>query len=112
MIYLKNPQTGVVKECPLGFSVTTLLFGCFVPLARGWYGYAFVTFLVACFTFGISWLIVPFIINKSYAKFLLERGYLPTRMQDIEILREMEIAFDPPEDLLKRIEKNELKNVA
>ena len=64
-IRLKN-DAGIVKECKVGFSWTTLLFGLFVPLLRGDFKWSILMLLLSMITFGISWLIMPFIYNKKY----------------------------------------------
>ena len=77
MINLKHAQSGVLKNVKVGFSWTTLLFGFLPPLFRGDIKWALIMFIVAFPTFGISWLIFPFIYNKIYIKDLLEKGYVP-----------------------------------
>ncbi len=61
-VFLKN-NVGVVKECKVGFSWTTLFFGLFVPLLRGDFKWSAIMFILACLTFGLSWLVMPFIYN-------------------------------------------------
>lgn len=61
--------------CKQGFSWTTLFFGCFVPLLRGDLKWAFIMFILAFLTCGISWFIVPFTYNKSYINDLQTKGY-------------------------------------
>lgn len=82
---LKN-DAGVVKECKAGFSWTTLFFGLFVPLLRGDFKWSIIMLLLAIITFGISWLVVPFIYNKKYIISLLEKGYKPATETDRSIL--------------------------
>lgn len=98
-VKLRNPSNGLTKQCPVGFSVTTLFFGFFVPVARGWFGYAAISVLVAMVTFGLSWLVYPFIINRHYVRHLIEKGYQPISERDLEIVRSMGIEYDPPETL-------------
>ncbi|MDZ7342385.1 MAG: HrgC protein [candidate division KSB1 bacterium] len=76
-INLKHNQTGAMKEVKLGFSWTTLFFGALVPLFRGDLKWFVIMFLVSIITFGIAWLIFPFIYNKIYIKELMEKGYIP-----------------------------------
>lgn len=42
--------------------------------------------LLSIITFGIYWLVVPFIYNKKYIIFLLEKGYKPATKTDRSIL--------------------------
>ena len=77
MIVLKNKDTGLTKECPTGFSWTCLFFGVFVPLIRGDLKWAFIAFLLSLFSFGLAWLVFPFIYNKIYIKGLMSRGFIP-----------------------------------
>lgn len=77
---------GVVKECKVGFSWTTFFFGLFVPLLRGDFKWSAIMLLLAMFTFGISWLVMPFIYNKKYITSLLEKGYSPASDADRDIL--------------------------
>lgn len=74
MIVLVN-QTGMKKEVPTGYSWTTLLFGCFVPLFRGDGKWFFIMLVCALITYGISNLIFPFFYNDVYIKGLLEKGF-------------------------------------
>lgn len=95
MIRFKHPN-GFFKEAPTGFSWTTLFFGFLVPLLRGWYGYSAICFIASLFTFGISSLVFPFLINAHYAKHLLEQGYQPDSDQDKMLLQIMGISFVNP----------------
>ena len=75
MYTLKN-EAGVVKEVKKGFSWTMFFFGVFVPLVRGDWFYFFITLILAPLTYGISWLIFPFIYNRLYLNRLLNKGYV------------------------------------
>jgi hypothetical protein len=77
IINLKHKDTEVIKSVPLGFSWTTLLFGALVPLLRGDLKWFFISILIAFFTFGLGWFIIPFFYNKIYIKNLMEKGYVP-----------------------------------
>jgi hypothetical protein len=72
---LKNPNTGIVKAAPVGFSWTTFFFGGFPALFRGDFKWFLIQFLVACVTMGFSNLVFAFIYNKLFITGLLERGY-------------------------------------
>jgi hypothetical protein len=84
---MKNKLTGEIKEAPLGFSWTTLLFGVFVPLIRGDFKW-FVIFLILAFiTAGLVWFVVPFIYNKIYVKELISKGFRPADDMSKNLLR-------------------------
>lgn len=93
MIRLENENSGMLKECPESFSLTTLLFGFFVPAVRGMYGYAAIWLIASMITMGLAWLILPFTINKAYVKFLLEKGYKPESEDDFNKIRKMGISL-------------------
>lgn len=40
-------------------------------------------------TGGLAWFVYPFIINKHYAKFMLENGYVPSSELDMQKLVSM-----------------------
>lgn len=72
-INFKHSTTGLIKECPEGFSWTTMFFGSLVSLVRGMW----IQTLVMCFTFHFATLYYMFTINKQYAAHLLEKGFVP-----------------------------------
>lgn len=71
----ENPNTGLIKAAPIGFSWTTLFFGGFPALLRGDMKWFFIQLLCALLTGGISNLMFAFIYNKIYITKLLESGY-------------------------------------
>lgn len=77
-IIFTNEYTGQYKTAPLGFSWTTLFFGCFPALLRSDWKWGAIQFVLAVVTSGISWLVMPFIYNKMYIKDLLNKGFVPT----------------------------------
>lgn len=93
MLMMKHPNSGMVKEVPTNFSWTTLFFGGFVPLFRGWYGYGFVCFFASMVTFGLSNLAYPFFINKHYIQSLLEKGYKPCSENDVLLIQAQGIMY-------------------
>lgn len=70
------------KLCPIGFSWTLLLFGPLVPLLRGNFIWFVYIALADILTLGIAWLVLPFIYNNLYMKYLLRRGYYPSTRRD------------------------------
>lgn len=92
-INLKQSQSGMMKEVKIGFSWTTLLFGLFVPLVRGDLKWTIIMLILAFITFGLSWLIFPFVYNKLYIKSLLEKGYAPADENAKEALQKKGVQF-------------------
>lgn len=74
-IIFKNPNTGAMKEAPVGFSWTTFFFGCFPALFRGDLKYGLIQFVIAIFTMGFSSIVFAFIYNKLYIKDLIGEGF-------------------------------------
>lgn len=74
-IIFKNPNTGAMKEAPVGFSWTVFFFGIFPPLFRGDWKWAIIMFIIAIITFGLSNYVFMFIYNKLYIKDLIRSGY-------------------------------------
>jgi len=77
VITLKHATSGLVKQVPVGFSWTTLLFGAFVPLLRGDIKWFIIFMVVSILTVGLAWFVIPFVYNKIYIKELLQRGFVP-----------------------------------
>lgn len=75
---LYNPFSGKMRDAHVGFSWTTLLFGCFVPFARSDLKWLLIMFVLAVATCGLSWLVFPFIYNRYYTNDLLNNGYQAT----------------------------------
>ena len=96
IINLKHAQSGILKNAKIGFSWTTLLFGFFPALFRGDIKWAAIMFIVACVTFGFSWLVFPFFYNKVYIKGLLEKGYVPADDHSRNVLIQHGIYTDQP----------------
>ncbi len=74
-IIFKNPNTGAMKEAPVGFSWTTFFFGCFPALFRGDVKYGVIQFVIAMVTMGVSNIVFAFIYNKLYIKDLIGQGF-------------------------------------
>ncbi|MXN74857.1 hypothetical protein GR157_08885 [Burkholderia sp. 4701] len=83
-IVFKHPTFGTVKNAPVGFSWTTLIFGFFPALLRGDFKWAAINFAVtsgvALVTAGfgtiIPWIVFAVIYNKLYVRELATKGYL------------------------------------
>lgn len=74
-ILFKNPNTGQMKQAPVGFSWTVLFFGFFPPMIRGDWKWVIIMILAAVFTLGVSGLVFIFIYNKLYIKDLIGNGF-------------------------------------
>lgn len=74
-IIFKNPNTGAMKEAPVGFSWTTFFFGFFPSLFRGDLKYGVIQFILALITMGFSSIVFAFIYNKLYIRDLIGAGF-------------------------------------
>lgn len=74
-VVFENPNTGHIKEAPVGFSWTVFFFGFFPPLFRGDWKWGIIMFLLTLITFGLSGLVFMFIYNKLYIKDLIGSGF-------------------------------------
>jgi len=92
-ITLKHKDSGVIKTAPTGFSWTTFFFGCFPAFIRGDIKWGIIMFGLAFLTFGVSWLVFPFIYNKQYIKGLMEKGYVPADEYSRNIITSKGIAI-------------------
>lgn len=68
-------KSGVEKEVKIGFSWTTLFFGCIPSILRGDFVSALKIFLLDIFTFRLYSIFKSISINKDYENFLLIKGY-------------------------------------
>jgi len=81
---LKHPILNKTKNIPTGISITAIFFGCFVPLFRGDFKWALISFSVcilgAIFVFFIPtivmwiWLVVKY--NDAYLLDLIAQGWV------------------------------------
>ena len=98
MIQLKS-NSGLIKEVPIGFSWTVLLFGGFVPLFRGDIKWFFIMLLTSLLTYGIALLVFPFIYNKIYINDLTaNKGFRPANSKAKQMLKEIGINFETLEN--------------
>lgn len=74
-VQLKHPNTGQLKNAPVGFSWTVLFFGGFPALFRSDWKWAIIMFILQWITIGISGLVFMFIYNKLSLKEALMNGF-------------------------------------
>lgn len=84
-ITLENPQTGIIKKAPVGFSWTLFWIGPVIALFRGDIKGGFLMLLLLAITSGISWIFYPFMYNKYYIKELLKKGYRVSSVEDSDL---------------------------
>ena len=75
-VFIKN-SVGYNKRVKLGFCWTMLFFGFLVPLFRGDFKWTILSLLLSIVTFGLAWLVLPFIYNRIYIKEMFEKGWCP-----------------------------------
>ena len=93
-VKLKHNATGLIKDCKVGFSWTTFFFGFWVCVFRQDWKHMLIQIGAAILTFGLSWLVFPFICNKMYIRSLLEKGYVPASDEDKSVLVAKGIMFN------------------
>ena len=74
-ITFENPDTGVTRKAPVGFSWTTAFFGFFPALFRRDWKWAIIIFILLLMTLGFAGLVFMFIYNKLYIKDLIKAGF-------------------------------------
>lgn len=92
-VYLKN-SLGVIKTATVGFSWKILFFGIFLPLFQWRIKWFFITLMLAFITFGLVWVVLPFIYNKLYIKDLIKQGYKAANIQTKNMLASKGIFVD------------------
>lgn len=70
----KNPTNGYVEEVSSP-GLWVLLFGFIYFAVKGVWTHAVAGLVLACFTFGISWLIYPFFASDIMRKHYLKQGW-------------------------------------
>ncbi len=74
-LVMENPNTGLLKEAPVGFNWQLFFCPGLPPLLRGDFKSIFVMLLLALPTLGFIFPIYAAKYNKMYIVKLLERGY-------------------------------------
>jgi len=69
-------KNGFKKEVSTGYSWKCLMFGSFYAASRGDMKGFVIQSALALFTFGLSWLFVPFTYNKIYLDRCINDGWM------------------------------------
>jgi len=72
----KNPSNGYVEEVSSVAWLWVLLFGTIYFAVKSVWNHAFLSFVLALFTFGISWLVYPFFATDILRKHYLKKGLI------------------------------------
>jgi hypothetical protein len=81
-IIFENPNTGGIKEAPVGFSWTVFFWNFFPAAFRGDWKFFWIMLALALITFGLSVLVFMFIYNKLYIKDLIGKGFKAKSIED------------------------------
>jgi len=81
-INLRNDLTGELRRAPVGFSWTTLFFGCFPALFRSDWKWFAIMLLIGFVTYGLAFIVFMFIYNKLYITDLINKGYKAVSIDD------------------------------
>lgn len=74
---MHHPTTMQPIQIFEGFSFPCFFLGGFWYIAKGLWKWTLISFLASLITFGLSWVVFPFLANKHNIQNLLEKGYLP-----------------------------------
>lgn len=71
----RNPSNNHVEEVSSP-GLWVFLFGCFYFMLKGVWGHAFLSFVLALFTVGLSWIVYPFLAAGIMRKHYLKLGWI------------------------------------
>ena len=74
-IKIRHQESGIEKNCFVGYAWTYFFFGFFVPIFRGEISIGVFHLIFSLLTFGIFQLVMPFLYNKHYSTRLLTDGW-------------------------------------
>lgn len=74
-INIRHKESGISKNCFVGYSWTYFFFGFFVPIFRGEIAIGIFHLIFSIVTFGLFQLVMPFLYNKQYSTRLLTDGW-------------------------------------
>ena len=74
-VKIRHEESGVEKNCFIGYAWTYFFFGFFVPIFRGEISIGVFHLIFSLLTFGVFQIIMPFLYNKHYSTRLLTDGW-------------------------------------
>ena len=74
-IKVKHNESGILKNCFVGYSWTYFFFGFFVPIFRGEILIGVLHLIFSLVTFGLFQLIMPFLYNKQHSTRMLNESW-------------------------------------
>lgn len=74
-IVIVHKESGIEKNCFVGYSWTYFFFGFFVPIFRGEISIGIFHLIFSIVTFGVFQLVMPFLYNKQASIRLLLNGW-------------------------------------
>ena len=74
-IIFKNPNSGVIREAPVGYSWTTLFFSFLPALFRSDWKWAIIMLIIQICSLGLGSIVFSFIYNKLYIRDLIGNGF-------------------------------------
>lgn len=74
---LFHPLSGEKVEVWSGFSWPCFFFGGFWYAAKGMWGMGLLALFLSILTYGLAWLVFPFLANGQHRDYLLRHGFLP-----------------------------------
>ena len=80
--FLYQPTTGQSQKVKEGYSYPYAFFGPFVPLFLGHVPGFFLTLVIEVVTLGFGRLVLTFLYNGMYSKWLKKKGYIRTDVED------------------------------
>ncbi len=92
-IKVKHNESGIQKNCFVGYSWTYFFFGFFVPIFRGEISIGVFHLIFSLVTFGIFQLIMPFLYNKQYSTRLLNNSWSLNDSEDNNAIARQKIGI-------------------
>tara|TARA_B100000900_G_scaffold348916_1_gene314843 strand:- start:31 stop:405 length:375 start_codon:yes stop_codon:yes gene_type:complete len=93
-IKVKHNESGILKNCFVGYSWTYFFFGFFVPIFRGEISIGVFHLIFTVVTFGIFQLIMPFLYNKQYSIRLLSNAWTLYDSEENKLLARKKIGIE------------------
>ena len=74
-IKIKHQESGIEKNCFVGYAWTYFIFGFFVPIFRGEILIGVLHLIFSILTVGVFQIVMPFLYNKHYSTRFLTDGW-------------------------------------